>query len=117
MKRLIITIFAVLAVMLAACERVEKHTETCKVLSIDKQVETSGNEDGFSTVIYWIVVTDKGTYHLRTAGLWACADTVGKLKVDSVYDITVDGWFASPFLGAYPHIVKVESHQDKGGVD
>ena len=86
MKRLIITIFAVLAVMLAACERVEKHTETCKVLSIDKQVETSGNEDGFSTVIYWIVVTDKGTY-------------------------------ASPFLGAYPHIVKVESHQDKGGVD
>lgn len=116
MKRPVLTIFAALVVLLVACERVEKHTETCKVQSIDKQVETVGNGDGFSTDIYWLVVTDKGSYHLRTNGLWACADAVGKLKVDSVYNITVDGWFASSFLGVYPYIVEVEYHQEAGEI-
>lgn len=115
--KLFITVFAMFAFALAGCEKVEKHTEVCKVLSVDKQVKTSGSADGFSTDIYWLVTTDKGTYHLRTDGLWTCPEAVGKLKPDSVYNITVDGWLSSPFLGAYPFIVKVSPCREEGVVE
>ena len=105
-KLLIATI--ILSLILCGCEAVEKHTEVCKIQSIEKQVETSGDKDSFSTYIYWMVTTDKGTYHVVTEGLWACPEAVGKLKVDSTYRLTVDGWFQSRFLGAYPYIVNVE---------
>lgn len=108
MKKLPLTLLALLALTLTGCEPIEKHSTICKIRSIDKQVITSGSNKSFSTDIYWLVITDKGSYHLRTDGLWACPDAVGKLKVDSVYNITVDGWFSSSFLGVYPYIVKVE---------
>ncbi len=103
-----ITIICLAIIMgAAACQPVERHTSTCKVLSIDKQVKTSGSGESFSTDIYWLVVTDKGSFYLRTDGLWACPQAVGMLKVDSTYSITVDGWFSSTFLGVYPYIVNV----------
>lgn len=114
MKKLTTFLLALCALALTGCEPIERHTETCKVLSIDKQVKTLGTKDAFSTDIYWLVVTDKGAFHLRTEGLWACADGVGKLKEDSTYQITVDGWFSSTFLGVYPSIVKVSPFWEKG---
>ena len=92
---------------MAACEPIERHSKICKVLSIDKQVKTSGSGESFSTDIYWLVVTDKGSYYLRTDGLWTCPEAVGMLKVDSTYNITVDGWFSSTFFGQYPYIINV----------
>lgn len=106
MKKLTL-ILALLALTLVGCEKVDRHSVTCKVLSIDKQVETNGTKNSFSTDIYWLVVTDKGSFHLRTDGLWSCAGAVGKLKEDSTYYITVDGWFKSSILGVYPYIVNV----------
>lgn len=90
-----------------ACEPVDKHDVTCKVLSIEKQVEQSGSAEDFSTRIYWLVATDKGAYHITADGLWACPEAVGQLKADSTYTLTVDGWIRSPFFGIYPYIVKV----------
>lgn len=117
MKKLILSILSLLTLTLAGCEPVERHTETCKVLSIDKQVETNGSGESFSTDIYWLVVTDKGAFHLRTDGIWACADGVGKLKEGCTYHITVDGWFSSSFWGVYPYIVNVTPCQEKDGLN
>ena len=88
------------------CQQIDKHTVTCKVLSIDKQIETSGNKDSFHTDIYWLVVTDQGTFHARTDGLFGCAEAT-TLQKDSTYTLTIDGFFKSPFLGVYPFITKV----------
>lgn len=114
-SKIICALIAILAPALTGCEPVSRHTEVCKVLSIQKQVETSGTQSSFSTDIYWLVLTDRGSYHLRTDGLWACPDAVGKLKEDSTYRITVDGWFSSSFWGIYPYIVKVDPTGQKGG--
>lgn len=114
MNKTKLLILALLAIALTGCQSIEKHTETYKVLSIDKQVETSGTKESFSTDIYWLVVTDKGTFHVVTEGLWACPDAVGKIQKDSIYDLTVDGWFSSSFLGMYPYIVDVSPCREKG---
>lgn len=97
-----------LGLMSIGCERIEKHNVTCRILSIDKQTEQHGDSESFHTDIYWLVTTDNGTYHITTDGLWACPEAVGKLKVDSTYTLTINGWFKSSFLGVYPYIVKVK---------
>ena len=102
-----LTIF-IPALTLCACEPVSKHEVTCTIHSIDKQVEQSGDAKSFSTEIYWLVTTDKGAFHIKSDGLWACPEAIGKLKVDSTYILTVDGFCQSSFWGIYPYIVKVE---------
>lgn len=97
-----------LTLTLSACERVNKHSVICKVLSIDKQIEQSGTSKSFSTEIYWLVTTDKGTYHIATDGFWACPEAVGQIKPDSTYIFTIDGLYQSSFYGVYPYIVNVE---------
>lgn len=94
-------------ILLSSCQRVNRHKVTCKILTVEKQVETSGNEDGFCSNIYWLAVTDSGTFTIETEGLWACPEAIGKLKKDSIYTLTIDGYIESRFLGIYPNIVKV----------
>ncbi len=101
------TLLILILVLLCACQKVSRHTVTTKVLSVEKQVKTSGNEKRISTDIYWMVVTDKGTYHVTTEGYWACAKAIA-LQPDSTYVLTIDGWFSSPFWGVYPYIVNVD---------
>lgn len=101
----IVTITA-LMLILCGCEPVQKHTETVKVIAVEKQTETSGNKDKFSTHIYWLINTDKGTYQVETSGLWACPGAAS-LKVDSTYTVTIDGFFKSSFLGLYPYITEI----------
>ncbi|MCM1147309.1 MAG: hypothetical protein NC344_05675 [Bacteroidales bacterium] len=71
-----------------------------------QQVKTSGNKEHFITDIYWLVVTDKGTFHARTGGYFVCAEATA-LQKDSTYTLTIDGFFQSSFLGVYPFITKV----------
>lgn len=106
MKRFLFII--ALGLMLFGCEPVQKHDVTCKILSIDKQTKQHGDSKSFTTDIYWLVTTDRGTYHITTDGFWPCPEAIGQLKVDSTYTLTVDGWCKSSFFGIYPHIVKVE---------
>lgn len=105
---LFILALVVLIPAIAGCEPISRHTTTAKVLSIDKQVKTGGSDKGFSTDIYWMVVTDGGTYHVSTDGFFRCPEAVGILKPDSTYLLTIDGFFECPFLGMYPKITKVE---------
>lgn len=102
----IFSLLLLTSLILAGCQQIEKHRVTCKVLSIDKQVKTSGDKDHFSTDIYWLVVTDRGTFHARTEGLFGCPEATALLK-DSTYTLTIDGFFQSSFLGVYPFITKV----------
>lgn len=104
MKKLFLLLLTSFA--LVGCQKIDKHRVTCKVLSIDKQVKTSGNKDHFNTDIYWLVVTDKGTFHARTDGYFGCAEAT-TLSKDSTYTLTIDGFFQSSFLGVYPYITKV----------
>lgn len=90
----------------AGCQPVDKQTVTCKVISSDKQVVTSGDKEHFSTDIYWLVVTDHGTYQARTDGFFPCAEAIA-LQKDSTYTFTIDGFYQSSFLGIYPFITKV----------
>lgn len=93
--------------LLSGCQPIEKHRVTCKVLSIDKQVKTSGNKDNFTTDIYWLVITDQGTFYARTDGYFGCAEATA-LQKDSTYTLTIDGFFQSSFLGVYPFITKAD---------
>lgn len=94
------------SLIFAGCQQIEKHRVTCKVLSIDKQVKTSGDKDHFNTDIYWLVVTDQGSFHVRTDGYFGCAEATA-LQKDSTYTLTIDGFFQSSFFGVYPFITKV----------
>ncbi len=105
MKRIVI-IFA-LALIFSGCEPVQKRIETVKIISVDKQIETNGSNGNISTHIYWLINTDKGTFRVETAGLWACPEA-SSLKVDSTYTVTTDGFFKSSFLGLYPYITAIK---------
>lgn len=108
MKRKIVRILLfIIALIFCQCQRIDKHEITCRVYSIEKQVKTSGSKESFNTDIYWLVTTDRGSYHIVTDGLWACPEAVGQIKADSIYTLTIDGWFESSFWGMYPYIVKV----------
>lgn len=104
---LLILALVVLIPAIAGCQPIKKHTTTATVLSIDKQVETHGSEKSISTSIYWLVVTDRGTFHVTTDGFFSCPEAVGMLKTDSTYNLTIDGFFECPFMDVYPNITKV----------
>lgn len=109
MKQIIKIILSIVIIALCSCERIEKHDVTCKVYSIEKQVEISGYKESIDTNIYWLVTTDNGSYFVTTSGLWACPEAVGIIKENNQYTFTVDGWFKSSILGEYPYIVKVKT--------
>lgn len=95
-----------LMLILCGCEPVQKRTETVRIIAVEKQTVTSGNKDNFSTHIYWLINTDKGTFQVETSGLWACPEAAS-LKVDSTYTVTINGFFKSSFLGVYPFITEI----------
>lgn len=81
-------------------------TQQHKILSIDKIESTEGSSDGFQTRVYYQVSTDKGAYHIRTAGLNAAPQCVG-IKKDSTYTLVTRG-VNIPFIGVYPCIVGIK---------
>jgi len=106
MKKLLVVLF-VLA-FIAACVYAnfcERTTQQHKILSIDKIEATEGNSDGFYTRIYYQVSTDKGAYHIRTAGLNAAPQCAG-IKKDSTYTLVTQG-VSIPIIGVYPCIVEI----------
>lgn len=79
------------------------NTVECTVYSIEKIQDIREKH----TEIYWLVSTDKGTYSIQSSGMWAHPELLGKIKVDSTYIFTVEG-FNVPFLGEYPRIICTE---------
>ena len=103
----VFTVGIILVILLVASEtfyefygeKTEQHT----IQSIDKVENTVGNNEGFSTEIYYIVTTDKGVYHIKTTGFNAHPECVA-IKVDSTYMLTTRG-MSCPFIGMYPSII------------
>lgn len=97
----------IVAVTVLACayvfSMINKHTEEQTVLSIDKVENTSGDNNGFSTKVYYIVTTDKGIYHIETTGFNAHPECAG-MKKDSTYMITTRG-VNVPFIGMYQSVI------------
>lgn len=88
----------------AGCSLMNRKTETHKILSIDKVEQTVGDSDGFNTVVYYLVTTDKGAYKVVMSGFNAAPQCAG-LKKDSTYVLTTRG-VRIPFFGYYPNIIE-----------
>lgn len=85
-----------------ANEKTQMHT----ILSNEKVEKVHGNEDGFTTEVYYLVTTDKGAYKVVMAGFNAAPQCAG-VKKDSTYRLTTRG-LEMPFFDIYPKIIKVE---------
>ena len=81
-------------------------TQEHKVYSVDMVRETQGDSDGFYTVVYYQVSTDKGAYRIETIGINAAPQCAG-IKKDSTYTLTTRG-MSIPFFGIYPNIIDVK---------
>lgn len=88
---------------------INETTQQHKILSIDKIEATEGNSEGFKTRVYYQVSTDKGAYHIRTAGINAAPQCAG-IKKDSVYTLTTRG-VNIPIIGVYPCIIDVKEEK------
>lgn len=101
-------VLSIFALFLTSCIN---ETIDCKVYSVDKIQETSGDtEGGVRTETYWLVSTDAGTYSIQPSGMWAYPQAVGMLKADSTYTIKVEGPHM-PFFGTYGRITNVTKHE------
>lgn len=96
---LIVCIIATSALLRFVNEQTMRHT----IMSIDKVEKTSGDKDGFTTKVYYIVTTDKGIYHIETSGFNAHPECAG-MKKDSTYLLTTRG-LNFPFIGRYPDVI------------
>lgn len=104
----ILIVIALVAVGIYA-NFINEITQQHKILSIDKIEATEGNSEGFKTRVYYQVSTDKGAYHIRTAGINASPKCVG-IKKDSVYTLTTRG-VNIPIIGVYPCIIDVKEDE------
>lgn len=105
---LILLIIAFIAVCISA-NYWNETTQIHKVLAIDKIEAVEGTSDSFSTRVYYQVSTDKGAYHIRTAGLNAAPQCSG-IKKDSVYKIVTRG-VNIPIIGVYPCIIEIKEEE------
>lgn len=104
MTTIIISICAIGCVFFyGPAKLMNEQTNKCKVISIDKAEDRSGNSDGFHTTVYYIVTTDKGSYRVETSGINAHPECLA-MKNDSTYIITTRG-MSFPIFGVYPSII------------
>ena len=82
--------------------------DTHKILRIDKVESVQGDNNGFTTSVYYMVSTDKGAYKIKTSGLNACLECTG-LKEGETYILITRG-MNIPILGMYPNIVGYEKN-------
>ena len=111
MKKLLCILIAVMLMSAGVYVNfINETTQQHKVLSIDKIEATEGDSEHFRTRIYYQVSTDKGAYHIRTAGLNAAPQCAG-IKKDSIYVLTTRG-INIPIIGVYPCIIEVKNNNN-----
>lgn len=110
MKKVIFILTAIALISIGIYANfIDETTQQHKILSIDKIEATEGNSEGFKTRVYYQVSTDKGAYHIRTAGINADPQCAG-IKKDSVYTLTTRG-VNIPIIGVYPCIIDVKENK------
>jgi hypothetical protein len=92
----------------AAARFANPKTDIHTIQSIDKVENVHGNKDGFSTELYWVVVTDKGTFHIMTDGFNA-AQRCANIEEGKTYRLTTRG-LEIPFFGFYRCIVSKQDY-------
>lgn len=100
---LLVLVFCALA---ALSNFVNETTQSHTIRSIEKVEAMEGNSEGHHTRVYYFVYTDKGAYHIRTAGLNAAPECAG-IQKDSTYTLVTRG-INFPFFGVYPCIIRVQ---------
>lgn len=78
-----------------------------KVNKIEMVEITHGDKSGTTTDVYYLVMTDKGTFRININGFLSNPELAGVIKTDSSYTFKVVG-VSSPFLGIYSSIVQVK---------
>lgn len=112
--RIIIQIVFVIIIALMIClsaylknySNPQKDTHT--ILRVDKVESVQGDNNGFTTSVYYMISTDKGAYKIKTNGLNACLECTG-LKEGETYILITRG-MNIPILGMYPNIVGYEKN-------
>ena len=87
----------------AACRFANQKTQEHLILSVDKVENTTGDAEGFSTEVYYLVTTDKGAYKVVMEGFNAAHQCAG-VKKDSTYILTTRG-IEFPLFGIYQNII------------
>lgn len=82
--------------------QVQEHT----ICSIDKVEKVEGDQDHFSTSVYYLVTTDKGAYKVKDRGFNA-APQCAALQKDSTYILTTRGT-SIPFFNMYENIINYQ---------
>jgi hypothetical protein len=106
-----IGIFFIVAVIFIAIwlfvEMYNPHTEhDVTVISKDLVTDVSGSDGDVSTSVYYLVITDKGTFKMKTQGLNQASGDIYKIEPGNKYDFEVRG-IKIPFFGIYTNIITV----------
>ncbi len=99
-------IIALIIGAMFATEFANEKTQMHTILSNEKVEKVHGDEEGFTTEVYYLVTTNKGAYKVVMDGINAAPRCAG-VKKDSTYKLTTRG-LEIPFFGIYPKIIKVE---------
>lgn len=109
-KIILITVAAMLFIsMIYYIVFSDKKTIEVKVNSVERIEKVSSDNGKVKTDIYYLVMTDNGTYMINIEGIFANPSFVGILKKDSSYSIEVCG-VEAPMFGMYKSILKVNSN-------
>jgi hypothetical protein len=102
---LAIFIAIIAAVMLLTFSN--KKEFVAKVNRIEKVESTHGDKDGVYTDVYFLVMTDKGTFRINTNGLLSAPELCGTIKEDSSYTFKTVG-VNCPSVGLYSSIISLK---------
>lgn len=103
MSTIVIVLGIICAFSYGITKLANQEEEICRIISIDKVEDRSGNSHGFYTEVYYIVTTDKGSYRIETTGINAHPECLA-MKVDSTYVIGKRG-ISFPIGGIYPSVI------------
>lgn len=110
MKKLVIAVASLALFVLIGIglvlDYVHESDLTAKVISINAQQITHGDENGFSTSYRYIVTTDKGILYIKPDGLLA-SPQFGAVQEGKIYHFHLRG-YTIPIIGFYPNIIEAE---------
>lgn len=103
-------IFLIVAAFIGACylffNMAYPDTSAHEIKSIELVTNVHGSDGDISTSVYYVVVTDKGIYHLKTTGVNAAPGLASKIEPGKKCTMTTRGVYSS-FFGFYKSIVDV----------
>lgn len=101
-----IIVFVIGAVLYLLFNMAYPDTSAHEIKSIELVNNVQGSDGDTWTTVYYVVVTDKGIYHLKTTGINSAPDLASKIEPGKKCTLTTRG-IHSNFFGFYKSIVDV----------